>query len=667
MAVGLPVNFNAAWNPVSGSCPARYDVYLGFAFNELFPIAENLDDPAFTFVDLNPDTRYYWRVIASNCCGETEGPVWSFTTNDGSACQDELLPGDLPEQCFRFELDTQGFTIDNTVGAGNGLWHWSEGCYGESPHLYFGRTDTCLYDTGSVTQGIVTSPELDFTALSRPALAFDYFVATEAQPGLDVAAVLVSANSGPYETVAVNRTGQDFPWLCDDGAPLLTGGGDTEGEGEGEPGITPTWKTAFLNLGAYAGDTVRVRFAFNSVDAANNDFPGFGVDNVCFYETGDPAPETANFCQHLDDMRQADILNTLGGYGSLLEKLAPATGDLNGSVTVTVDIFGNPDLDSLTFKGNKIQDGANELALLSFILNNPDFDNGVLNHAQVKDAWNQNWNQLLFGNLGGQLGNFLPTLEPGFVETLVAWLTLGDGEVIRSANQLTGTGSFGLVAVLLQLLEEDFEAYGFGPPADLILDKADFATIPALAPTGDADGDTWSNRQEALWFTPDNCGTKSTNPAILYTVAALDPIHFPAEITEGEGDGEGGNEGEGEGEGEGDGEGGSEGEGEGITSLTEHDSDQDGDGAIDLGELLRLVQFYNVNEFHCDEATEDGYAPGSGDQTCERHSADYNPNDWRVSLSELLRVIQLFNAGTYHCAAGTEDGYAPGPGIACPF
>ncbi len=98
-----------------------------------------------------------------------------------------------------------------------------------------------------------------------------------------------------------------------------------------------------------------------------------------------------------------------------------------------------------------------------------------------------------------------------------------------------------------------------------------------------------------------------------------------------------------------------------------HTADQTGDQQVDLSELLRVIQFFNSGEFHCQEGTEDSYAPGPGDTTsCSPHAGDYNPQDWSISLSELLRLIQFFNSGGYQwCpeeAPPTEDAFCPGPG-----
>ncbi|HPO16474.1 MAG TPA: hypothetical protein PLI09_23760 [Candidatus Hydrogenedentes bacterium] len=134
------------------------------------------------------------------------------------------------------------------------------------------------------------------------------------------------------------------------------------------------------------------------------------------------------------------------------------------------------------------------------------------------------------------------------------------------------------------------------------------------------------------------------------------------ETGEGSIEGEGGIEGEGQEEGipsEGmpeEGEGAEEGENNFLTA------DQNQDGAINLSELLRVIQFFNSDGFHCEMSTEDGYAPGPGEQTCVPHDSDYNPQDWHIGLSELLRAIQFFNSNGYHACPGegTEDGFCPG-------
>lgn len=93
-----------------------------------------------------------------------------------------------------------------------------------------------------------------------------------------------------------------------------------------------------------------------------------------------------------------------------------------------------------------------------------------------------------------------------------------------------------------------------------------------------------------------------------------------------------------------------------------HSADTDANGRIGLGELLRVVQLYNIGDYGCDPDSEDGFAPGGADRNCAPHTLDFRPPAWTLDLSELLRAIQLYNAtgGAYHADPEGEDGIAPG-------
>lgn len=101
----------------------------------------------------------------------------------------------------------------------------------------------------------------------------------------------------------------------------------------------------------------------------------------------------------------------------------------------------------------------------------------------------------------------------------------------------------------------------------------------------------------------------------------------------------------------------------GSTTVTPtcHSADRDCSDSLSMSELLRVVQLYNASGLSCNAATEDGFAPGSGAQTCAAHAADYNPQDWMIDLAELLRVIQLYHLGGFIPCSGAaaEDGFCP--------
>lgn len=104
-------------------------------------------------------------------------------------------------------------------------------------------------------------------------------------------------------------------------------------------------------------------------------------------------------------------------------------------------------------------------------------------------------------------------------------------------------------------------------------------------------------------------------------------------------------------------EGAEDGEAEGTMRI--HSADYIGqDHVIELTELLRVIQIFNVGSFGCGGG-ESGYEPGSADRTCAPADFDYNPQNWAVDLAEVLRLVQLYNAGGYLSGQPTEDGFAP--------
>lgn len=91
-----------------------------------------------------------------------------------------------------------------------------------------------------------------------------------------------------------------------------------------------------------------------------------------------------------------------------------------------------------------------------------------------------------------------------------------------------------------------------------------------------------------------------------------------------------------------------------------HSADRTADYSINVSELLRVIQLYNSDGYHCETGSEDGYAPDSGSHTCTPHDSDYNSQDWSIELTELLRLIQLYNSEGYYICTDSEDGFCAG-------
>jgi hypothetical protein len=151
------------------------------------------------------------------------------------------------------------------------------------------------------------------------------------------------------------------------------------------------------------------------------------------------------------------------------------------------------------------------------------------------------------------------------------------------------------------------------------------------------------NGDDVVWI-------NGTNQYILLmdTTKVIRPYFYSLGLPEGEGEAA-------EGEGEP-----AEGEGE-VAPPDPNSADMNGDFEIQLEELLRMIQMFNAGAYYCDAASDDGFSvvelvPGAS-RLCAFHSADYNPANWTIELSELLRVVQFFNLGGYVACDESEDGY----------
>jgi hypothetical protein len=76
-AAGVDTTQTLSW--ASCADANSYDVYFGTTTNPLF--VGNVIGTSFSLPTLNPNTTYYWKIVAKNNCGNsTKGPVWRFTT-----------------------------------------------------------------------------------------------------------------------------------------------------------------------------------------------------------------------------------------------------------------------------------------------------------------------------------------------------------------------------------------------------------------------------------------------------------------------------------------------------------------------------------------------------------------------------------------------------------
>ena len=156
---------------------------------------------------------------------------------------------------FTFCFDdgtTEGWTIDNSAGSGDGLWQVNNG-RSTSPtfSLHYGNGVGGTYNTNGINSGTVTSPSIDVPAAGGD-LTFNIlrdveFFATGFWDRFSV--TILPTNTTIYTTGPDGGTGGVF-----------------------EP--------VSLDLGAFAGTTIQIVFAFDTLDANFNDHEGIWIDDV---------------------------------------------------------------------------------------------------------------------------------------------------------------------------------------------------------------------------------------------------------------------------------------------------------------------------------------------------------------------------------------------------
>jgi extracellular elastinolytic metalloproteinase len=200
-------------------------------------------------ITVSPTTTTTYTLTATTSCGSTTDSVTVTVNGTGGG-------GFLDE----FETGAAGWTT-------TGLWHLTNNSTCASPGyssptraFYYGQDSTCNYNAGNNT-GTLTSPAISGITASS-VLTFDYRRVVESFNGqFDRTLVDVIRSNGTVTNV----------FSLDARNPS-----------------TNAWTASpAISMAQFAGDTVRVRFTFNTVDATANSFLGWFIDDV--QVTGAPA------------------------------------------------------------------------------------------------------------------------------------------------------------------------------------------------------------------------------------------------------------------------------------------------------------------------------------------------------------------------------------------
>jgi subtilisin family serine protease len=153
-------------------CPTTWDVYFGTDPNALELIESDLGE---AMCDPTPEpgemlargTRYYWQVVAKNCCGAVDGNKWTFATENTPPVADASAD-QVVECACNTEQGTQ-VTLDGTMSSdadGTPLTYTWTGPFLESPAK--GATPTVTLEGGCPGEYVITLVVSDGIEDSEP-------------------------------------------------------------------------------------------------------------------------------------------------------------------------------------------------------------------------------------------------------------------------------------------------------------------------------------------------------------------------------------------------------------------------------------------------------------------------------------------------------------------
>jgi extracellular elastinolytic metalloproteinase len=198
-------------------------------------------------INVSPLVTTDYTVTATTTCGSADDTA-TVAVDDG------VTPPGLSDD---FESGLGGWTA-------TGLWHLAANSNCASPEpgfsspvtaAYYGNDVNCTYNTGGANSGTLTSPPILGVDASSE-LSFDYLRAVESFAGsFDQTTVEILTDGGASATTVFFL----------DSSTASTGSWTSSGP---------------ISLAAFAGQVIQVRFDFDTVDGASNNFPGWFIDDV---------------------------------------------------------------------------------------------------------------------------------------------------------------------------------------------------------------------------------------------------------------------------------------------------------------------------------------------------------------------------------------------------
>ena len=232
---------------------------------------------SFKVSGLVPNTDYYFALRVRDNVGNFSGlsnVVSARTKTTLIRFQDNMESG------------SSNWTVAGSDGVGGpALWHLStHRSNSPTTAFYYGKPTTFTFNTGARNFGSITSVPIDLSNMTDAWLSFAHFLQTENLSPFDTARVQVSNDNG-------------VTWVDKYVTALSTG----------------SMVTRQVDLSAYDGQTIRIRFSFDTVDSVLNDFEGWVLDDVALTVAQTNGPPIANAGGPYSGYRNTPVVFNGGG------------------------------------------------------------------------------------------------------------------------------------------------------------------------------------------------------------------------------------------------------------------------------------------------------------------------------------------------------------------
>jgi ELWxxDGT repeat protein len=221
---------------------------------------------SFTASGLDPDTTYYFALKVRDDMGNLSGlsNVATAVTFPAATILSDAM-----------ETGPNGWTA-------TGLWHQSTLRSNSLSHSwYYGDEATHTYDTGATNTGTLTSPEVDLRDATHPVLIYREWRSVEDTPLGDYAQVWISTGSNQWTIVSDSDVGTAIDPLNWPGPASEALGWSMTVHSEFD---TPQWRSRAIDLSAYVGHKIRLRFLFDTANPNFNGYEGWYVDDVNVFD-----------------------------------------------------------------------------------------------------------------------------------------------------------------------------------------------------------------------------------------------------------------------------------------------------------------------------------------------------------------------------------------------